>query len=221
MNKTWSAILMSACLGACSGDGGGDQPSDRADARRLGGSDAPSGGGTPDAAPMGGGADGAVSMGCKAQMDYGDMGSPMAKAASVTSTFGNYLYLNAALNMDPDSVQIELWDGYGGLVEGLKAGTYMISGEDTDYTTCGVCVMVYANGMPWPEEGEPQGDWYMATSGTVELTSVSGKLTGSLTNATLRHQVNPDLTGWVDADDGCTARVGTLTFDQTMVMETE
>lgn len=51
-----------------------------------------------------------------------------------------------AMDARPDYVQVELWDGYGPFAQGVaQPGTYTIAGNNADYRTCGVCVVIFAD----------------------------------------------------------------------------
>ena len=80
-----------------------------------------------------------------------------------------------------DSFQIELWDGYG-VYQGVQAhaGSFTISGEETAAMTCGVCLFLRADFDP--NTGE-FAQIYLAQSGQVTVTSVTGTVAGSISNA--------------------------------------
>jgi hypothetical protein len=195
-----SGLLATACaLGDDDGGGAGNRPDaggggDRPDAR--------TGGGGPiiDAATGGGGIDGGVVMACAATPDYGEMGMLMGEASGAAAS--GYVSLSMEANADPDRIGVELYDMYGAFMTGgIVPGTFMITGDDTLYNECGLCVFVYDENF----------EIYMARSGMVELTSVTDKISGTLTNVELVH-LDFDLTS--PSPDGCTSRIGRVTFDQ-------
>ncbi|MGC4118388.1 MAG: PPC domain-containing protein [Myxococcales bacterium] len=116
-----------------------------------------------------------------------------------------------ATDTTTDLISLELYPGFGALSGGLAPGTYVIAGADTDYFTCGVCAMIYGDVTT-----SSIGSRYMATSGTVEITSVEGTLQAKLTNATFQH-VTLTSTTQTPAADGCTSKVAEATFAGTNV----
>lgn len=70
----------------------------------------------------------------------------------------------------PDAVYVELWDNYG-VFAGRHAtpGTYEITGEETSYATCGVCVFTLAD-----LDGSGTASRILeATSGSITIYSVA------------------------------------------------
>ncbi|MGC4116554.1 MAG: hypothetical protein QM765_18645 [Myxococcales bacterium] len=85
-----------------------------------------------------------------------------------------------------------------------QPGTYVLSGDELNYATCGVCVLMVDNlGTP-----------YMVTSGTVVLTSVSGNLTGTLTNATFEEvTIDGQTYESTPVAGGCQSSITSVAFD--------
>ena len=180
--------------------------------------DARPGGSVPDARPGGGsgpdsagpvtGVDGGVApMACAASTDYGEMGALMGDAYG--TAMDGFMSISMNANMDPDVISVELYGTYGAFMAagGIKVGTYMLSGADADYEDCGACVYVY----------DENYEIYMAASGTLELTNVTDRLTGTLTGVQLRHISFNDTTFESEvAADGCGSHIGRVTFDQTL-----
>ncbi len=81
----------------------------------------------------------------------------------------------------------------GGAVE---PGTYVIEGDETDYSWCSVCVYLSV------DDGETPSTQYMARSGKVELDTVGAEVHGELTSIELR-QIEHVYTGGActDGDD--------------------
>jgi hypothetical protein len=128
---------------------------------------------------------------------------------------GTYYY--GELNEDalPDVVSIELYAGGGPFPTTLTTGTFQLTGAELQLSTCSACVLVYAD---VPETGEPP-QTLMATGGTLTLTSVTGHLSGTLSNVTFQHVAIDDNTGVsTPVNDGCTTRIGSLSFDSVIVV---
>ncbi len=126
----------------------------------------------------------------------------------------NYAEFQGDLNADvePDFVAVQLFAGLGGLAGGLALGTYTISGDEAQYATCGICVLIYADGTT--------DDPYLATSGTVTIASVAGELTGTVANASFEHvtilQEAPFTSTAVG--DGCASSITNLSFTAPIVL---
>ncbi len=149
-----------------------------------GGESTPDAGGDVDAAPPidGGGLADAVPSDCPAATSYagvapadaeafwfGDVGDPIAVVASATVGDG-------ATGTPPDELQLEFYRGAGAFAGyPIGPGTYEISGDEAQYSTCGVCVLLVANVSPALAAArapdDPDAD-YLATAGTVEIISV-------------------------------------------------
>lgn len=169
-----SALLLllvgcSAQLGPASGGGGGKDDGDgmSPDAAVV----LP-----PDAAP----ADGTTVVAdnaCGVASTLGDLGSLAGQAGSALqggSTTQRVGYVSAptpmtAAQATPDIVMVELWDNFGVFAGGAaRTGTFQITGSETDYDTCGTCVLVLAN-----LANNTPAKLLLATSGTVTIMSVA------------------------------------------------
>lgn len=118
----------------------------------------------------------AVDNACGVASNHGDLGSLTARAGSVLqdgSTTNRISYVSAptpltATQAAPDVVVVELWDNFGVFAGGAaRSGTFQIAGTETDYDTCGVCVLMLAN-----YANDTPAKLLLATSGTVTVTSV-------------------------------------------------
>jgi hypothetical protein len=138
-----------------------------------------------------------------AAADYGDMGAATGDAYGTVED--GFLGLDVTLNEEPDLLSVALYAEYGVFAAGITAGTFELTGAEADVEDCGACVSITTQ----------DGETYQANAGTLILTSVSGRLTGSLGNVAVRH-VAPDETTfeWADAADGCSGRIAGLRFDQ-------
>lgn len=75
----------------------------------------------------------------------------------------------SAMQTTPDVVLVELWDGYGVFAGGAaRTGTFAITGDETKYDTCGVCVLVLAN-----VANDVPTKLLLATAGTVTVSSIA------------------------------------------------
>jgi hypothetical protein len=110
-----------------------------------------------------------------------------------------------------DIVQLELWDGQGAFTGGVvRTGTFTISGAETSYQTCGVCLRAVG------DKGTAGQKLYLATGGTVEITSVGvggTTLAAKITNAAFAEvdANNAKVTG------GCTSSLAGSTLSGTIV----
>ncbi len=185
--------------------------------------DAPSG--TTIDAPTSGTIDAPAAMTCEADPSYS--GEPMMEqagsdvnATSMTVDFENYF---GALNADtaPDLLDIELYAMTGVFTAAITPGTYTLSGDELNYATCGLCVLIYANATFDSSTGDLTGadQYYLATGGSVTITSVAdntagtGTLTGTLNNITFDH-VTIDSTTFTSTPvgDSCESMITSMPF---------
>jgi hypothetical protein len=85
-------------------------------------------------------------------------------------------------------------------VAGLSPGTYEVSGPETSYDTCGLCIQVFT--------GESGRKFYFAEAGELTLTSIS-PMTGSASNLAF---TEIDMFGQKVASD-CRTRIGSIAFE--------
>jgi hypothetical protein len=113
---------------------------------------------------------------CGVASDHGDLGSLMGQAGSVlqdATTTNRIHYISAptpltAAQAAPDIIVVELWDTFGAFAGGVaRTGTFQIAGAETDYDTCGLCVLMLAN-----YANDTPAKLLLATSGTVTVTSI-------------------------------------------------
>jgi hypothetical protein len=189
----------------------------------------PSGGGTVMVGPDAGTGTPPASGGCLVPNSFGDLGSISPGTAVVvpqdkTKPTGPQIVLfnvqftdPANPSAKPDILHFEFWQGLGAFTAGFRAGTFAVSGDETDFFKCSACAVVAGDfdtttGIP--------GKTYMASSGSITLTKIdptvaTGKLTGSVTGL---HFVDVDVSGQaqVALTDGCSTAVDNLTFDLTV-----
>ena len=209
MRLTLSAIMISSLfMAACGGDDG-DTVTPSIDAARIDGS-----GGT-DAPPA------ACTVSTTNFADRGPiMGGtylfrPGANAAATDDELDVLSQLEAA--QPTDLLRIQLYAGYGAFAgRAIVPGTYQITGDELDFATCGVCVMLATNVTAMAYD-----DDYMATSGTVTITAagtaVGGMLAGSLSNIQFHHvMIDPQTGATTQAADTCTSAMSNATFSGTL-----
>jgi len=116
------------------------------------------------------------------------------------------LALNDRLNL----LSLELFTGYGAFASGFAPGTYTLAGEELNYATCGLCVLLRADVDP--QAGSVRQRW-LATGGTVTFTSVTGRLTGRLENVTFTDVTINPTTHESTPLDTCPVEITSASFD--------
>jgi hypothetical protein len=119
-----------------------------------------------------------------------------------------------------DVLGLELFRGYTAFPTQITTGTFTLTAADASYATCGICVRIYADVSRDTFRARYA---YMADSGTVTLTSVAGRVSGTMSNVHFRQvlidEVDPDGNGpglptFATEDSApCFTTLGTLTFD--------
>lgn len=117
--------------------------------------------------------------------------------------------------MTPDVLQVELYAGFAAFQGAdITAKTIQLSGDELNYKSCGACVRVFAD---VPQMGDSPAQ-YFATGGTLQLTSVSGSLQGTLTNVTLEKvTVDPNDFTSTPVGDGCTTKIVSASMNATLM----
>ena len=135
-----------------------------------------------------------------------------ATAASESPTGGptpDLIELEAEL-AGGDVAVIQLYKGFGAFAAGeIAPGTYPIAGDETQYATCGVCVLV----VPLEDADAP----YLAQAGAVTITSITPNLAGSVADVALVHVELDDEQVSTPAEDGCATAITAATFDAVVV----
>jgi len=151
-------------------------------------------------APGGGMPDAYDSARCLIKGDYGAVGSLTGSATMGANT------LSATLDAGPprDSFFLKLTAGKGVFAGGVATGTFTISGVDSGYLTCGLCVHIIADIVA----GTGPSKFYFADSGTVTLTSTA-PIMGSATNL---HFTAVDINSGAKIADGCDATMASIMF---------
>ncbi len=110
-----------------------------------------------------------------------------------------------------DLVQLELWDGTGAFAgTTVHTGTFQISGVETDFTTCGVCVRAIGH------KGGTDAKEYLGISGTVNVTAVGAN--GAPISATITNVELAELdANHAQVANGCTSVMAGSQVDGTVV----
>ena len=175
----------------------------------------------------GGGADAPADATCLLSKTLGAVTPTQQEAHSRKSdtmmTAPDNFYLFADLNQDamPDMLLVDLWKGYGAFTSGLPTGpmTVQLSGGESSYETCGACITVQTD---YTMSG-PTGDPYMATAGTLNLTSANAtSIAGTLSNVTFTHVTVDPMSGvTTPSADGCSATLSSVSFSATTMPDTQ
>lgn len=194
LNRLLGALLVALLSGACGNS-----------------VDNPPIGDPPDAPP--------VNNNCLAEPDYGavTLGDPKAHSLARPAVPDDPVYYeaNGFVNADPqpDRLIVGLFEGAGAFSAGpVVPGTYEIQGAELNFATCGLCVRIVPDVGP---DGEPvDKDGYLATGGSVTITSVTPNLAGSVSNITFEHVViiPGDYVSMPHAD-GCQTALTSASFD--------
>lgn len=149
---------------------------------------------------------------CHVAESLGDLGLMELAEASQVNQSGSMgarkIYrLNVTLNPDAeyDVFSLQLWDERGAFLGPAEPGTFTISGDETNFNTCGVCATVLGNIVPM--QGARQ--FYIAQGGTVTIDSISPTFSGSITGLTLQEF---DLDTGAAIQDGCTTVIDSASF---------
>ena len=123
--------------------------------------------------------------------DFGDLGEITAGVATMQGGNGGGLaeiIIPVTAGTLADRVVLDLWGMTEHNPDPIMAGTYELTGIQTAFQTCTVCVSL---GAKWPEGGAPDFDYvYLATGGTANVTSIDpnpgGAVEFELTDVTLQ-----------------------------------
>src|SRR5665647_1507141 len=123
---------------------------------------------------------------CGATPTYGTV-TPMDEIASRDLDVNpTEVYYDAAMNPDVkfDDLSLQLFKGLGAYTTGeIVPGVVALSGPETNYETCGACVLIYVDLDPanmFMDDGV-----YMASGGTINLTTLTPNIKGTLSNVCL------------------------------------
>lgn len=118
-----------------------------------------------------------------------------------------------AYNTNADTLDIEIYDGYGVFANGVQPGTYNLTGDELNYDSCGLCVLLIA------DETSQGGDPYMATGGSITITSISptGTFAGSGTSLAFTHvTIDENTLESTPVGDGCNTAIASVSFSATV-----
>ena len=206
--------------GAAGTAGEGGNPAAGAGGETLGGSGnvggeggAPGAGGAPEV--NGSGGEGGYPGGCDIEKDYGSLGAVDGTATIPDDGIIDYTTLLDQGTL-PDELHIQLFDGLGVFADGVAApGTYELTGDELNYSTCGACVLIFEN----PASANDYRGVYMATGGTVTITEVSPKLVGTLKNVSFQHVTLDQDSNSIPVGDDCGTHIKSLSFDETVTVQ--
>jgi len=155
---------------------------------------------------------------CQARAGYGNAIATDQRAVAsgaLSSGTPTFVRFSGALNADaaPDQIVIRLAKDYGVFPGEIITGTFDLAGPELGLASCGVCVTIAAD----VTDGVPAST-YLATGGSVTITSVTPNLTGTLSNVTFE-QV--DVAGTVSTahPDPCKSAIETLSFNTSVTVE--
>lgn len=157
---------------------------------------------------------------CALESAYPDLGASMGGAALVETQddmpANSLLTIQGQLNQDltPDFMRIQLWEGYGAFTGGFAPGSISLTGDESSAISCGACVLLF--GDVNTQTGAAL-TVLVANGGTMNITAVdktpvTGRVTGTLSNVTLREVELQDGVE-VDVAGGCTSSIAGLAFD--------
>jgi hypothetical protein len=219
--------------GAAGSSSGSDGAADGGAAGADGASD-PDASADADAAAIAVGSDGpadndgaAGGASCGVSPTYGPVTFAAAVQSAVASgdvangTSPREIDWNAPLNNDvkPDILDLALVNGQAPFAAGLTAMDAVDLASQDDLQTCGACVLIIAHAdTTFPPL--KAGDDYIATSGTLKLTTVptlpldaTSRVAGTLTNAVFEHvKINASSFVTTKLDD-CTIKISSATFN--------
>ncbi len=163
--------------------------------------------------------------------DFGDLGTVTnalstynAGMATANSPARPVVFLGAGLSSatPPDVIYVEFYSGFtpfGTLAAPTAAvpGTYPLTGEQLQYSSCGVCITAGAKVL---QDGSNSGD-FMATGGSVKITTngaaVGGTLAVELSNVTFEEVTFNDMGVSTPVGNGCNTKVTKLIYSGMMV----
>lgn len=151
---------------------------------------------------------------CGATPTYGTV-TPMDEIASRDLDVNpTELYYDAAMNPDVkfDDLSLQLFKGLGAYTTGeIAPGVVALSGPETNYETCGACVLIYVDLDPANEFMDD--GVYMATGGTINLMTVTPNIKGTLSNVSFTHvTIDADTFHSTPVGD-CTSTMTSMAFD--------
>lgn len=220
MKNLWIASLF--LMGCTTGGGGLTFKSDLAVAPDLkGGSGGDMAMSMPDLAMSNNKPDLAMNGGmCVADPNYGALGTKKGQAVADDDGAGNQILLWEGpidSQMLPTLLSVQFYAGAGAFKGSttVKTGTFQIAGQELNFATCGVCVLLFTQ---VDTKNMTQGPTYLATGGTVKITSVNGTLAATVSNVTFEHvQIDPDTYESTPDADMCQSAITSVAFSDTIM----
>ncbi len=177
------------------------------------------------------GAAGSGGSGCLAAASYSSFLSVAGQTLTQIplSGGGTYYEENIAGRLTtataPDAIYVYIASKSAHFPGDITTGTFTLTSDDAQAATCSICVFLYADLNLAANPATPAAT-YIATSGTVILTSLAdktsgtGTIAGSLSNVTFQ-QVTIDPTSQASTPDGsCSSSVSSLSFSAASTLST-
>jgi hypothetical protein len=121
----------------------------------------------------------------------------------------------------PDVMLVQLFKGFGVFTPDFPAPaalplTIQITGDEAQFSSCGACILVIGD---VGADGMATGDPYLATSGSLTLTTLSSTMMeGSVSNLVLtRVTIDEDTDVSTPSADGCTSSVDSMAFSSAVM----
>jgi hypothetical protein len=162
-------------------------------------------GGSPDA--------GVVERNCAVPESFGTVGALAGNAELVAQQDGSGMLYRFNADLDDatvkDALSLQLWDDRAPFTGQVTTGSFTLGSADANFNTCGTCVTIVADIVPMQGPTE----FYIAQSGTLQIDSVDGTLSGSVSDLTL---VKFDLATGTPISDGCDTTIASASFSASL-----
>jgi hypothetical protein len=165
-----------------------------------------------DSSEPGDGAPGDAGAACVAAASYGDLGTRTDAVEADDLAAPTIVWATFALNADPDTLKVDLYQGIGVFATSIHAGTFPLTGDELSYATCGACVHLTTTGA-----GGVTQD-YMATGGTLTITAVAPRLQAVLADVAFEH-VTIAGSESTPVSDGCVSAISQVVIDSPLSVE--
>ena len=119
----------------------------------------------------------------------------------------------------PDALELQLYAGLGAFPMQITTGTFEITGAELNFATCGVCPLILAD---LDAGGVATGGVYLATGGTVTITSLRPNLAFEVSDLTFEHVEIDPMNNFESTPhpDGCQSAISAATFDSPITYDT-
>ena len=160
------------------------------------------------------GTDGGNDVTCQVEPDLGAVTPTGVDVSGDEDGIFYYAYVNG--DASPDELSIQLYNGFGAFESGIVNGVFELTGDEAQFATCAACVLLFADVDPTGATDPAQT--YLATGGTITLTSVENRLTATLSNDTFQH-VNIDESSFESTPaSNCQSTLPALNIDEEIVV---